>query len=105
MLKKGKTFSSKHLVIKYIKVENKLKKFACITSSKFSKKTTNQNKARRIIMRAAREKVEKFPNNYYFVFIPKKTFFEKGLSGGKINVDASVIGSQIDTFLSELVVL
>jgi len=96
-LKYGNTFYTNHLIIKYIKGDEK--RFGIITSSKFHKSTVVQNKARRIIAEVLRTKIDKIPEGYHYVLIPKKVFIHKD---GKIKPDVKEISTEIDTFLSEM---
>jgi len=74
-------------------------KFGIITSNKFSKKAVIQNKIRRYIAGSIQKNVSKFPINYNFVFIPKKTV----LFNDKVSIDAKEIDFEINTFLSKVV--
>lgn len=96
ILKSENTYFSKNLLIKYQKA-NSLK-FGIITSNKFCKKAVTQNKIRRIIAEAISKNLSKFPENYNFIFIPKKT----SLFNDKICVNVKEINSEIDTFLSKV---
>lgn len=102
VLKRGREFSSPSLIIKYIKTGFP-KRFGVITSSRFSKKAVVQNMARRAILRAIQERIDKFPENHYYVVIPKKTILKKG-QNDRISVDVKEISSEIDTFLSKMVI-
>ncbi len=73
--------------------------FAVITSNRLTKKAVEQNKIRRIISRSVKGNLEKFPERYSFIFIPKKTFFDKN---GKIVVSVEEINSEINSFLSKV---
>ena len=98
-LKYGNTFYTPNLIIKYI--EGDEKRFGIITSSKFHKSTVVQNKARRVIAEALRKKMYKLSEGYHYVIIPKKVFIHKD---GKIRPDVKEISTEIDTFLSEMVI-
>lgn len=105
VLRRGRTFSSRLILVKYLSVSPSIfkneqvdKKFAIITSNKFSKKAVVQNRVRRIIGEAIRLNEEKFPPYYYYIFIPKKTF----LVSGKVKYNVKNFNTQIDTFLSEI---
>ena len=91
------SYSSKSLLIKYRRSDDL--KFGIITSNRFSKKAVTQNKIRRYIAGSIQKNVSKFPINYNFVFIPKKTV----LFNDKVSVDAKEIDSEINTFLSKMV--
>ena len=107
VLNLGETFKTQHLIIRYLKVDDSVfsddephKKFAVIVSNKFSKKAVVQNRVRRVIAEAIRLNIERFPNNYYYVFVPKKSC----LVDGKPNVHSQEIGAEIDSFLSKMVI-
>ncbi len=106
VLNEGETFKTSHLIIRYLKVSDDVfkdephKKFAIIVSNKFSKKAVVQNRVRRVIGEAIRLNLERFPNNYYYVFIPRKSC----LVNEKPNVHTKEISAEIDSFLSKMVV-
>ena len=97
VLKSENSYSSKFLLIKYKRAD--FLKFGIITSNKFCKKATIQNKIRRYIAEAVTHNLSKFPQNYNFVFVPKKTV----LFNDKVSVDAKEIDFEINTFLSKVV--
>jgi ribonuclease P protein component len=100
VLKSIDEYKSDHLIIKFRNDDrSKDPKFAVITSNRLSKKAVDQNKIRRIISKSVSENLIKFPENYNFIFIPKKTFFDKS---GKIVVSAEEINSEINSFLSKV---
>lgn len=82
-------------------IESKEKRFGIITSSRFNKSTAIQNKTRRVIAEALRQKIADIPDEYYYVIIPKKAFVGKD---GKIKPDVKAISVEIDTFLSEMAI-
>lgn len=100
VLKSPHEFTSRHLIIKYVKDDrNENPHFAVITSNRLTKKAVEQNQIRRVISEVINNNIERFPVKYNFVFIPKKTFFDKN---GKIINCVEEINSEIDSFLSEL---
>lgn len=96
ILNSENSYSSKFLLIKYKKSDSL--KFGIITSNKFSKKAVVQNRTRRLISEAVSKNLSRFPKNYQFIFIPKKTV----LINDKLCVDAKEINTEIDTFLSKV---
>lgn len=81
VLKYGNTFNGKLFLIKYFKVDPKYlekvpHKFAVITSNKLTKRKVDQNKIRRAIFFVIANNLNKFPENHYYVFIPKKKLLE-----------------------------
>lgn len=106
VLKRGRDFLTNSLIVKYI-YTGYPKRFGIITSSRFSKKAVVQNQARRAISKVVKEKLNEFSDGYYYVFIPKKTILKRSQVGGKnvkIYVDVEEINTEIDTFLSKMVV-
>ena len=78
ILKSGKTFKTKHLIIVYRKNNLGYPRFAFIISRKFSKKAVIRNRTKRIIKEALRlygENLEKM--SYDIVLIPKKEILGK----------------------------
>ncbi len=100
VLKSIDEFLTYHLIIKY-RNDNKIvePQFGIITSNRLTKKAVDQNKIRRIISKVIAENTARFPNNYNFIVIPKKTFFNKS---GKIDVSVEEINSEINSFLSKV---
>lgn len=90
-------FKTNNLIIKYLKVDD-AKKFAVITSNKLSPKAVNQNQIRRIISKTIKDNIDRFPDRYYFVFIPKKNI----IRNGKIITCVEEISSEINSFLSKV---
>jgi len=104
VFKYGDTYEGKFLIIKYLKARNNIDqkpKFAIITSNKFSKIKVTQNKVRRLISSVINDDLDKFDGNYYYVFIPKKNILDVN---GKIFFDVKKISSEINTFLSKMVI-
>ena len=104
VFKHGKTYNGKYLIIKYLKPRNNPDnnpKFAIITSNKLTKIKVLQNKTRRIISSVISENLDKVPEGFYYVIIPKKNILD---TNGKISIDAKKISTEINTFLSEMVV-
>lgn len=97
------------MIIKYFKPDPRVfehktvkKNFGVITSNRFHKLATRQSKMKRIIYNAISAKINDFPDGFYYVFIPKKTVFDKDSPGAKIKVDVKEISAEIDTFLSKM---
>ena len=111
VLNRGDTFITSNLLLKYLKVEPEVfneeadkavdKKFAIIASNKFVKSAVQQNRVKRVISEAVRLRLDMFPANYYYIFIPKKTC----LKGGKVDIHVQDIGTQIDSFLSKVAIV
>lgn len=101
LLGQGKSFSTYHFIVKYDIFEESGKYFGVIASNKFSKRGVIKNKAKRLILEAIRGEVQSFPYGRYVV-IPKKNFLN---DSGKINVDVKTVRSEINTFLSKMVVV
>lgn len=103
VLRFGSEFRTTNLIIRYLKTDNPelTKKFAVIASNKLSNKAVDQNKVRRLISESIRKNLEKFPENYYYVFIPKKNVIESG----KISTCVEEIDTEINTFLSKMAVV
>ena len=74
ILKKGKSFTSKLFIIRYIGNNEKVSRYAIIASAKLSKKAVERNKVRRKIYEAIRliEKEKESKNNLDIILIPKK---------------------------------
>lgn len=115
VLKYGKNFSTQNLIILYLKKENTsksifIKRFGIITSNKLTKKKVIQNKIRRIIATIIRLNLDRFQNNFYYVFIPKKNLISTSLSSiknknsknDKICINYEDINTQINSFLSKV---
>ena len=101
VLKFGEGYESKSFILKVLNGKpDETYKFAVITSNRFNKKTTVQNAVRRLFSKAIEENLEKFKDNYYYVFIPKKTVFDED---DKIRINAKSLGTEIDKILSEMV--
>ncbi|PJA40450.1 hypothetical protein CO178_02135 [candidate division WWE3 bacterium CG_4_9_14_3_um_filter_34_6] len=99
----GQTYKSFSLIIKYSKSDTL--KFGIITSNRFSKRAVDQNRVRRLISEAIRINIGKFPQNFTFIFIPKKTILEDVKLGDNVknNGLSKKIFAEIDTFLSKMV--
>ena len=97
VLKSENSYSSKFLLIKYKRAD--FLKFGIITSNKFCKKAVVQNKIRRYIAGVIQKNLSKFPKNYNFIFIPKKTV----LFNDKVSINAKEIDFEVNTFLSKVV--
>jgi ribonuclease P protein component len=102
ILREGQTFTSRSFILKYLKNKESKKQFAIIASNKFSKLAVVQNEAKRLFGKLIELRQDEFPENYSYIFIPKKGILDKD---GKINRSVEEIIPEIDTFLSEVVVL
>lgn len=73
ILKKGKTFSAKTFLAKFLPNEENYHRCTIITSQKFSKKAVDRNRARRRLYEAIRftSKPHK-ETGYDYIIIPKK---------------------------------
>ena len=100
VLKSLGDFSTRSLIIKFRHNNREVEpQFAVITSNRLTKKSVEQHKIRRIISKSLNDNLEKFPKNHSFIFIQKKTFFDKN---GKIVVSVEEINSEINSFLSKV---
>lgn len=102
VLKRGETFFTRSLIIKVFLPHESVfdgdtvkKKFGIIASNRYSKKAVVQNRIRRVIGEAIRLNIDKFPDGYYYVFVPKKT---------KEDVNFETTSSEINTFLSKMAI-
>jgi ribonuclease P protein component len=109
VFREGRAFKGSSLIIIFLRNDEKTfsndsvdKKFAVVVSSKISKKAVIKNRVRRIIGEAIRLNIDKFPPYHYYVFIPKKEVIN---DCGKVDNITKKVNIDINTFLSELVVL
>lgn len=105
VFKYGLSFDGKFFLVKYLKRKHTddivLPNVGIIVSGKFNKSKPIQNTVKRVISTSISNNINLFPNNWLFVFIPKKNILD---NNGKISIDAKILDSEIDTFLSKMVV-
>lgn len=76
VLKEGKTFFSKNLVLKILPVEADEIKFGFIVSKKISKKATKRNKIKRWLREIVRREIENLKGRFWGILLPKKGILE-----------------------------
>lgn len=105
VFKYGLSFDGKFFLIKYLKRKQSnvvnLPNIGIIVSGKFNKAKPVQNKVKRFISTSIANNIDRFPNDWLFVFIPKKNILD---NNGKISIDVKILDSEVNTFLSKMVV-
>lgn len=76
VLKEGKTFFGKNLVLKVLPIENNEIKFGFIVSKKISKKATKRNKIKRWLREIVRREIESLKGSFWGILLPKKEILE-----------------------------
>lgn len=76
VLREGKTFFSKNLVLKILPIETNEIKFGFIVSKKISKKATKRNKIKRWLREIVREEIKNLKGGFWGILLAKKEILE-----------------------------